>query len=99
ATVKKVQAVVKLQITAGKGKPSPPGGPALGQHGGDILEVCQGVNAQTQGGGRLGLPVVGDIYQDRVFSVVVEEAPGAGPLQAGGRDRQSVGGSSQGQDR
>src|SRR2546430_5026303 len=76
-TVKKVQAVVKLQIPAGKGNPSPPVGPALGQHGVNIMEFCKGFNAQTQGQEGLILPVVVTIYQDRSFTFVVKTPPAA----------------------
>src|SRR5206468_3283122 len=76
-TVKKVQAVVKLQIPAGKGNPSPPVGPALGQHGVNIMEFCKGFNAQTQGQEGLILPVVVTIFQDRSFTFVVKTPPAA----------------------
>src|ERR671930_548594 len=74
---KKVQAVVKLQITAGKAKPSPPVGPALGQHGVNIMEFFQGFNAQTGSQEGLILPVVVTIYQDRSFTFVVKTPPAA----------------------
>jgi len=75
--MKKVQAVVKLQITAGKANPSPPVGPALGQHGVNIMEFCKGFNAQTQGQEGLILPVVVTIFSDRSFSFVVKTPPAA----------------------
>jgi large subunit ribosomal protein L11 len=75
--VKKVQAVVKLQIPAGKANPSPPVGPALGQHGVNIMEFCKGFNAQTQGQEGLILPVVVTIYQDRSFTFIVKTPPAA----------------------
>src|SRR5438309_11620394 len=75
--MKKIQAVVKLQIPAGKGNPSPPVGPALGQHGVNIMEFCKGFNAQTQGQEGLILPVVVTIYQDRSFTFVVKTPPAA----------------------
>jgi len=65
---KKVQAMVKLQIPAGKANPSPPVGPALGQHGVNIMEFCKGFNAQTGSQEGLILPVVVTIYQDRSFT-------------------------------
>src|SRR5258705_10406647 len=74
---KKVQAMVKLQITAGKANPSPPVGPALGQHGVNIMEFCKGFNAQTSNQEGLILPVVGTIYQDRSFTFVVNTPPAA----------------------
>jgi large subunit ribosomal protein L11 len=72
---KKVQAMVKLQITAGKANPSPPVGPALGQHGVNIMEFCKGFNAQTGSQEGLILPVVVTIYQDRSFTFVVKTPP------------------------
>jgi large subunit ribosomal protein L11 len=74
---KKVQAMVKLQITAGKANPSPPVGPALGQHGVNIMEFCKGFNAQTGNQEGLILPVVVTIYQDRSFTFVVKTPPAA----------------------
>src|SRR5262245_29814090 len=75
--MKKLQAVVKLQITAGKANPSPPVGPALGQHGVNIMEFCKGFNAQTQTQEGLILPVVVTIYSDRSFSFVIKTPPAA----------------------
>jgi large subunit ribosomal protein L11 len=75
--MKKVQAMVKLQITAGKANPSPPVGPALGQHGVNIMEFCKGFNAQTQGQEGLILPVVVTIYSDRSFTFIVKTPPAA----------------------
>ncbi|MBI2153304.1 MAG: 50S ribosomal protein L11 [Candidatus Rokubacteria bacterium] len=75
--MKKVQAVVKLQIPAGKANPAPPVGPALGQHGVNIMEFCKGFNAQTASQEGLILPVVVTIYQDRSFSFVVKTPPAA----------------------
>ncbi len=75
--MKKVQAVVKLQIPAGKANPAPPVGPALGQHGVNIMEFCKGFNAQTGSQEGLILPVVVTIYQDRSFSFVVKTPPAA----------------------
>jgi large subunit ribosomal protein L11 len=75
--VKKVQAVVKLQIAAGKANPSPPVGPALGQHGVNIMEFCKAFNAQTQNQEGLILPVVVTIYSDRSFTFVIKTPPAA----------------------
>jgi large subunit ribosomal protein L11 len=72
---KKVQAVVKLQIPAGKANPSPPVGPALGQHGVNIMEFCKGFNAQTSSQEGLILPVVVTIFADRSFAFVVKTPP------------------------
>ena len=75
--MKKIQAIVKLQIQAGKANPAPPVGPALGQHGVNIMEFCKGFNAQTASQEGLILPVVVTIYQDRSFSFVVKTPPAA----------------------
>ena len=75
--MKKIQAIVKLQIPAGKANPAPPVGPALGQHGVNIMEFCKGFNAQTAPQEGLILPVVVTIYQDRSFSFVVKTPPAA----------------------
>ncbi len=75
--MKKLQAIVKLQIPAGKANPSPPVGPALGQHGVNIMEFCKGFNAQTGKEEGLILPVVVSIYQDRSFTFVVKTPPAA----------------------
>ena len=75
--MKKLQAIVKLQIPAGKANPSPPVGPALGQHGVNIMELCKGSNAQTSKEEGLILPVVVSIYQDRSFTFVVKTPPAA----------------------
>jgi large subunit ribosomal protein L11 len=72
---KKVQAMVKLQIPAGKANPAPPVGPALGQHGVNIMEFCKGFNAQTGGQEGLILPVVVTIYADRSFTFIVKTPP------------------------
>jgi large subunit ribosomal protein L11 len=75
--MKKLQAIVKLQIPAGKANPSPPVGPALGQHGVNIMEFCKGFNAQTGKDEGLILPVVVSIYADRSFTFVVKTPPAA----------------------
>ncbi len=72
---KKIQAVVKLQIPAGKANPAPPVGPALGQHGVNIMEFCKGFNAQTNSQEGLILPVVVTIYADRSFTFIVKTPP------------------------
>jgi len=74
---KKIMAIKKLQITAGKATPSPPVGPALGQHGVNIMDFCKAFNAQTQGKGDLLLPVLITIYVDRSFSFIVKTPPAA----------------------
>ena len=72
---KKIQAVVKLQIPAGKANPSPPVGPALGQHGVNIMEFCKTFNAKTAAQEGLVIPVVITIYGDRTFTFVTKTPP------------------------
>lgn len=72
---KKVMASVKLQIPGGEAKPSPPVGPALGQHGVNIMEFCKAFNAQTQNQAGVIIPVHITIYQDRSFSFVLKTPP------------------------
>src|SRR5438445_13097883 len=75
--MKKVQAIVKLQIPAGKANPSPPVGPSLGQHGVNIMEFCKGFNAQTGGQDGLILPVVVTIFKESSFTFIVKTPPAA----------------------
>ncbi len=72
---KKVMAYIKLQIPAGKANPSPPVGPALGQHGVNIMEFCKAFNAKTQGMGDTIVPVVITVYKDRSFSYITKTPP------------------------
>ena len=72
---KKIQAYVKLQLPAGKANPSPPVGPALGQHGVNIMEFCKAFNAQTQGQEGMVIPVVITVYSDRSFSFIMKTPP------------------------
>ena len=74
---KKVTAQVKLQVPAGKANPSPPVGPALGQHGVNIMEFCKAFNAQTQDQEGLIIPVVITIYADRSFTFITKTPPAA----------------------
>jgi len=74
---KKVAAIVKLQVPAGKANPSPPVGPALGQHGVNIMEFCKAFNAQTSSQEGLVIPVVITVYGDRSFSFVTKSPPAA----------------------
>ena len=74
---KKVTAVVRLQVPAGKANPSPPVGPALGQHGVNIMEFCKAFNTQTQAQEGLIIPVVITVYQDRTFTFVTKTPPAA----------------------
>ncbi len=72
---KEVKALVKLQVPAGQANPSPPVGPALGQHGVNIMEFCTAFNAQTHGREGLIIPVVVTIYADQSFSFVLKSPP------------------------
>lgn len=76
---KKVTAMVKLQIGAGKATPAPPVGPALGQHGVNIMEFCKAFNAKTSAKDQEGLiiPVVITIYHDRSFTFITKTPPAA----------------------
>ncbi|MFG6139349.1 MULTISPECIES: 50S ribosomal protein L11 [Halomonas] len=75
---KKVQAYIKLQVAAGKANPSPPVGPALGQHGVNIMEFCKAFNAETQNlEAGLPTPVVITVYSDRSFTFVTKTPPAA----------------------
>ncbi|HIF92101.1 MAG TPA: 50S ribosomal protein L11 [Myxococcales bacterium] len=74
---KKVMAVVKLQCPAGAANPAPPVGPALGQHGVNIMEFCKAFNAKTQDRGGLIIPAEITIYQDRSFTFVLKSPPAA----------------------
>ena len=73
---KKVNAYVKLQVAAAKANPSPPVGPALGQHGVNIMEFCEAFNAQTQHlEPGLPIPVVITVYSDRSFTFIMKTPP------------------------
>lgn len=87
---KKVIGMVKLQIPAGKANPSPPVGPALGQHGVNIMEFCKAFNAKTQGQEGMIIPVVITIYADRSFTYITKTPPAAILLKkAAGLDKGS----------
>ena len=73
---KKVKAYIKLQVKAGEANPSPPVGPALGQHGVNIMEFCKAFNAQTQTTEKgLPIPVVITVYSDRSFTFITKTPP------------------------
>jgi large subunit ribosomal protein L11 len=72
---KKVTGLIKLQIPAGKANPAPPVGPALGQHGVNIMEFCKQFNAKTQGQGDTIIPVIITVYQDRSFTFITKTPP------------------------
>jgi large subunit ribosomal protein L11 len=74
---KKVLTQIKLQATGGQASPAPPVGPALGQHGINIMEFCKAFNAQTQGDAGTTIPVVITVYEDRSFTFVTKTPPAA----------------------
>ena len=74
---KREMATIKLQVPAGQANPTPPVGPALGQHGVNIMEFCKSFNAQTQDRQGLIIPVVITVYADRTFSFITKTPPAA----------------------
>lgn len=78
---KKIKALIKVQVTGGRATPAPPLGPALGQHGMNIAEFCQRINAATQD--RLGevVPAIITLYEDRTYSFVLKTAPASALLK------------------
>ena len=72
---KKITAYIKLQVPAGKANPAPPIGPALGQHGVNIMEFCKAFNAKTANMGDLKIPVVITVYADRSFTFITKTPP------------------------
>ncbi|HHY91634.1 MAG TPA: 50S ribosomal protein L11, partial [Clostridiales bacterium] len=74
---KKVTGMIKLQIPAGKATPAPPVGPALGQHGVNIMQFCKEFNAKTADQAGLIIPVVITVFQDRSFTFVTKTPPAA----------------------
>lgn len=72
---KKVTAIIKLQIPAGKANPAPPVGPALGQHGLNIMAFCKDYNARTAGMAGMVVPVEITVYQDRTFTFELKTPP------------------------
>jgi len=74
---KKVAAIVKLQLAAGSATPAPPVGPALGQHGVNIMEFCKAFNADTKNLAGLVIPAVVTIYNDRSFTYILKSPPAA----------------------
>jgi large subunit ribosomal protein L11 len=73
--VKKVKAMIKLYCPAGQANPAPPVGPALGQHGVNIMEFCKKFNEETKGKEGLVLPAVITVYEDRSFTFIVKSPP------------------------
>ena len=74
---KEITAKIKLQVPAGKANPAPPVGPALGQHGVNIMEFCKAFNARTQKLGDTIVPVIISVYSDRSFTFITKTAPAA----------------------
>ena len=75
--MKKVLTLIKLQVPAGAANPAPPVGPALGQHGVNIMEFCKAFNAQTQQDTGTIIPVVITVYEDRSFTFITKTPPAA----------------------
>lgn len=78
---KKEKGMIKLQIPAGSANPAPPVGPALGQHGVNIMEFCKAFNAATQKEAGMIIPVVITVYQDRSFSFITKSPPASALLK------------------
>ena len=78
---KKVLTKIKLQIPAGQASPAPPVGPALGQHGVNIMEFCKSFNAQTQASGSTIVPVEITVYEDRSFTFITKTPPASDLLK------------------
>ena len=87
---KKVMTIIKLQIPAGDANPAPPVGPALGQHGVNIMEFCKAFNAKTQAQSGTIIPVEISVFEDRTFSFITKTPPAAVLLrEAAGIDKGS----------
>ncbi len=78
---KKIAGYVKLQIAAGKATPSPPVGPALGQHGVNIMGFCKEFNAATKDGAGMIIPVVISVFQDKSFTFITKSPPASALLK------------------
>ena len=78
---KKVVGKIKLQIPAGQANPAPPVGPALGQHGVNIMEFCKAFNALTQAHAGLVIPVIITVHQDRSFTFITKSPPASSLLK------------------
>jgi len=72
---KKVKSIIKLHVTGGQANPAPPVGPALGQHGVNIMEFCKSFNVKTKDKQGLVLPVVISVYEDKSFSFIIKSPP------------------------
>src|SRR5262249_1860659 len=85
---KKITAYIRLQVPAGRANPAPPIGPALGQHGVNIMEFCKAFNAKTASAGDMTIPVVITVYADRSFTFITKTPPAADLLKkAAGVDK------------
>jgi len=83
---RKVEAFIKLQVPAGQANPSPPVGPALGQHGVNIMDFCKAFNAETQGQEQgIPIPVIITVYADRSFSFITKTPPASVLLRKAAR--------------
>ncbi len=78
---KQVESQIKLQIPAGQATPSPPVGPALGQHGVNIMDFCKAFNAQTKGKEGTIIPVIISVYKDRSFTFITQSPPASALLK------------------
>ncbi len=78
---KQVESQIKLQIPAGQATPSPPVGPALGQHGVNIMDFCKAFNAQTKGKEGTVIPVIISVYKDRSFTFITKTPPASALLK------------------
>src|SRR4026208_1772406 len=83
---KKVLTMIKLQIPGGQANPAPPVGPALGQHGVNIMEFCKAFNAQTADQNGRIIPVEITVFEDRSFTFITKTPPAAGPVTEALRD-------------
>ena len=92
---KKLTAIIKLQIQAGAANPAPPVGPALGQHGVNIMEFCKAYNAATESQRGQIVPVEISVYEDRSFTFVTKTPPAARLLAQGRRRREGQRGAAQ----
>ncbi len=99
APKKKVTGLIKLQIKAGAANPAPPIGPALGQHGVNIMEFCKAYNAQTEAQRGNVIPVEITVYEDRTFTFILKTPPRRGAHQEGRRSRQGLGHAAHGEGR
>ena len=84
---KKITGIIKLQIPAGQANPAPPVGPALGQHGVNIMGFCKEFNAKTKDQPGMIIPVVITVFQDKSFNFITKSPPASSLLKKGGCSR------------